>query len=50
MMGVNTTGLAEIVFRGIGVPLVHGQVVSACDDLKLVKWYATHNRAPPPAE
>ena len=50
MMGVNTTGLAEIVFRGIGVPLVLGQVVSACDELKLVKWYATHNRAPPPAE
>ncbi len=50
MMGVNTTGLAEIVFGGIGVPLVQGQVVSTCDELKLVKWYATHNRTPSPAE
>ena len=50
MMGVDTTGLAEIVFGGIGVPLVQGQVVSTCDELKLVKWYATHNRTPSPAE
>ena len=50
MMGINTTGLAEIVFGGIGVPLVQGQVVNACNELKLVKWYATHNRTPPPAE
>jgi len=50
MMGVNTTGLAEIVFRGIGVPLVHGQVVSTCDELKLVKGFGTANRPPPPAE
>ena len=50
MMGINTTGLAEIVFGGFGVPLVQGQVVSACDELKLVKWYSTHNRTPPPAE
>ena len=50
MMGVNTTGLAEIVFGGIGVPLVQSQVVSTCDELKLVKWYATHNRTPSPAE
>ena len=50
MMGVNTTGLAEIVFGGIGVPLVQGQVVSACDELKLVKWYATHNGTAPAAE
>tara|TARA_B100002003_G_scaffold138950_1_gene128572 strand:- start:1383 stop:1655 length:273 start_codon:yes stop_codon:yes gene_type:complete len=50
MMGINTTGLAEIVFGGIGVPLVQGQAVNACDELKLVKWYATHNRTPPSAE
>ena len=50
MMGINTTGLAEIVFGGIGVPLVQGQVVNACNELKLVEWYATHNRTPPPAE
>ena len=50
MMGINPTGLAEIVFGGIGMPLVQGQVVNACDELKLVKWYATHNCTPPPAE
>ena len=50
MMGVDTAGLAEIVFGGIGVPLVQSQVVSTCDELKLVKWYATHNRTPSPAE
>ena len=50
MMGINTTGLAEIVFGGFGVPLVQDQVVSTCDELKLFKWYATHNRTPPPAE
>ena len=50
MMGINTTGLAEIVFGGFGVPLVQDQVVSTCDEFKLVKWNPTHNRTPPPAE
>ena len=50
MMGINTTSLAEIVFGGFGVPLVQGQVVSPCDEPKLCKWYAAHNRTSPPAE
>ena len=50
MMGINTAGLAEIVFGDVGVPLVQRQVVSTCNEFKLIKWYATHNRTPSPTE